>query len=566
MTTATADPPIVATPLPAETTVQYAPLDALTPSPLNPRKAFGSLDELAANISARGVLVPFIVRQHATTAGEWLEIVDGERRYRAAKQAGIQFVPVIRRDDLTDAEVIEIQLISAIQRQDLTPLEEARGYRSLLDSSSAKYSAAYIADRISRSEKYVVDRMRLLQLIAPLQELLAQERIGVGHAELLAKLKPEDQARAAGIDPDGDDLDGAERGGLWDRVGRTLALDLDDEDDEGDAPLDPFHDLKPVTVKELEAWIARHVRFDVAHFATTAPLEFGETAIRVEAATAQPGRGKKVIAITADYRVEDDARADERVYGSQSWKRADGTTGTTKGGAYGATMVDSPTCEHSVLGVFAVGPGYGTTLQVCIARDRCKTHWAKEIKEREKNAKLRASGQGAKVEAKEKAAAETWQERQKREDEARKKAQARYAKVRPLVAAAITAALPQQFDRNVFEFFWHFGLTSQYGQRKTAAPACKAPEFVARLVLRQVDECQQSWQREELFAIAKHWGVDAVAMEKTVIKAEAADAKAATKATTKAAPEKTALGGQKGDPVVQRRMKAAAKGKAAKKR
>lgn len=393
------------------------PITALMPSPFNPRKHFGDLDDLAANIRVQGVLVPLLVRTTDVLHGPHLEIVDGERRYRAATLAGVTTVPVIERT-LTDDEVLEIQLVAAIQRQDLTPLEEARGYRALIDSHPAKYSAAYLADRIGRSEKYVVDRMRLLQLTPTLQRLLEEERFGVAHAELLAKLKPEDQDRA--IAPGDPKKYGRERepGGLWASMGRTLYDEVDDAG--GPAPADPYAGLKARTVKELEAWIARHVRFDVQHFAATAPLDFGETAIAVEGAARQPGRGKKVIQITEDYRLEDDAKdASVRVYGRQSWKRADGTEGTSRGGRHG-TRVDSPTCEHAVLGVVVVGPGYGTAYPVCIARDRCQVHWAAEIKEREKTAKLRAKGQSSKADAREKKAAETHEQRWKREAAERK--------------------------------------------------------------------------------------------------------------------------------------------------
>lgn len=440
--------PAVASP-PRHSAYQAALAD-LFPSPLNPRTHFDGLDDLAANIRVHGVLVPLLVRSRPDQVG--LEIVDGERRYRAAQLAGnVHELPVVERE-LEDDQVLEIQLLSAIQRQALTPLEEARGYRRLIDSNRSKYSAAYIADRIGRSEKYVVDRMRLAQLIPALQQLLDAERIGVAHAELLAKLKPEDQARAidTGAKKGRYDLRKAP-GGLWTDVGATLEFDLDDENKYEGA--DPYAGLKPVTVKELEAWIARHVRFDVDHAAQTAPLDFGETAIKVEAAQQEPGRGRKVIQITEDYRIDDDVKdPSSRVYGRQSWKRADGTEGTSRGGRYGETRIDSPTCEHSVLGVVVVGPGYGRAYPVCIARDRCTVHWKAEIREREKRAKERATETPAKRTAKKE---ESWEVQQKRRAAERKRDVAAYRAVHPQILEALQAAVPRSFtDARMVAYLW----------------------------------------------------------------------------------------------------------------
>lgn len=518
-------------------------IDALFPSPLNPRTHFDDLEDLAESIRKQGVLVPLLVRRHDDrTAPAPYEIVDGERRYRAAQQAGLTQVPAIVRT-LADDEVLEIQLLSAIQRQALTPLEEARGYRRLIDSNRAKYSAAYIADRIGRSEKYVVDRMRLAQLIPALQELLDAERIGVAHAELLAKLKPEDQERA--IDPGARgryDLRKAP-GGLWTDVGATLDFDLDDEGKREGA--DPYAGLKPVTVKELEAWIARHVRFDVEHFAQTAPLDFGETAIKVEAAQQEPGRGKKVIQITEDYRIDDDVKdPSARVYGRQSWKRADGTEGTSRGGRYGETRVDSPTCEHSVLGVVVVGPGYGQAFHVCIARDRCKVHWKAEIKEREKRAKERATETPAKKTAKKE---ESWEERQKREEAESARQVAAYKAVYPQFVEAISGAVPTEWNDALRAYLW--SRLEMEGQPPKALDA-----FMREVILADCDPNPPAyWVKErldDLVEIGKQLGVHtetfksaytkhlAAARKADPAKAKATPVKPAKKATTKKAKKK----------------------------
>jgi len=408
---------------------KMVPIGTLFASPLNPRKKFtpASLVDLAANIQKRGeVIVPLILRSNKK--GDKFEIIDGERRFRAATSAGLAQLPAIFRDDLTDGEVIEIQLLSAIQRQDLTPLEEAGGYKALIDSNPSHYSAAYIGDRIGRTEKYVVDRMRLVHLIPELKTLLEAERILVGHAELLCRLKPEDQTRA--ITPNQQWRSGKE--GLW--QSETLLWSDDTEPDQQPSIKNLFRGMKHVTVKELEAWIAHHVRFDVGHAATVAPLDFGPVAQQVEEAAAQPGRGKKVIAITHDYRVDDDAKdPSERTYGSPSWERADG-------------QAKSKTCEHSVLGVVAAGRGYGSTLQVCVARDKCAVHFGKVIKEKEKNTKLRQSGQGGQAAQREQKA--------KEQDERRRAAEAAerqaWDALKPKAIAAIESHIQKQPFTKVF--------------------------------------------------------------------------------------------------------------------
>jgi len=368
-------------------------LDDLRPSPLNPRKRFekGSMADLEANIQKHGVIVPLLVRRHfeGTGSASWVgEVIDGERRYRAARAAGAEFVPCVFRDELSDGEVIEIQLLSAIQRQDLTPLEEAAGFRALIDSNPSLYSAAYIADRVGRSERWVWDRMQLLDLVPLAKQLLEADLILVGHAELLAKLKPEDQLRALGEQKYGDGYIGS---GLFEPTASRLGFDepTDDEDDHDADDTDPvaaYRAYKAKTVKELEAWIARHVRFDVQHMAATAPLDFGPVFDRVQEALTKPGRGKKVVPITFEYTVHPDAKSDERTYGQNAWKRADGSN-----------LIDAPTCEHAVLGTVVAGRRYGHAFDVCVAKDRCEVHWKDEIKAKQKNDELRAKGQGSKA-------------------------------------------------------------------------------------------------------------------------------------------------------------------------
>lgn len=379
-------------------TVLRVPRTQLIPCPLNPRTRFdeAALQELGASLREKGVIQPLLVRVGKKNGAQY-EIVDGERRWRAATLASVDELPVISRP-LSDSDVLEIAIVSAVQRQGLTPLEEAAGYRRLIDSNPSHYSARYIADRIGRHEKYVWDRMKLLDLVDAAKALLDDERILVGHAELLAKLKPEDQRRAIGFEDDEVCLD---LGGLFEASGER-DLFVEDEDDDL-AARDPFHGMKVRTVRELEAWIAKHVRFDVEHFAHAAPLDFGPVSDRVAEASAKPGRGKKVISITHEYHIDDAAKADgERTYGPRSWRRADGEKGS------------SP-CEYGVLGVVAVGPEYGQAFNVCIARDRCDVHWKDEIAAKKKSADLRDEGK-----AKQAAKREEQAEAQRKREEQRR--------------------------------------------------------------------------------------------------------------------------------------------------
>lgn len=405
-----------------ETLGQIISLRELQPSPLNPRKRFddATMAELTANVAKNGVIVPLIVRGR--------EIIDGERRYRAATLAGLSHVPVIFKNDLSDGEVIELMLLNQLQRQDLTPLEEAQGFKALIASNPSHYSAAYIADRIGRSEKWVWDRMKLLDLVPLATQLLEAELILVGHAEVLAKLKPEDQLRAIGDVRDGIAF---MDGGLFERAASRLGFDetsdYDEDDDEGVAvdPLALYRAFKTRTVKELEAWISRHVRFDLQHAAVVAPLDFGAAALKVEEAESQPGRGKKVVEITFEYQVPPDARGDGegRILASRAWKRADGSS------------KDAAECEYRVLGVVAAGRQYGRAFEVCIAKDKCQVHWKDEIKAREKNAKLRAKGHGSQAaqnEVVDNAKQREKEERERQEHEARAQ---QWQQLEPLVEA-----------------------------------------------------------------------------------------------------------------------------------
>ena len=352
------------------------PIDQVKPSKTNPRTHFDDvyLAELANSITEKGVIQPILVRQ--VDAGNHglmkFQIVTGECRYRASLLANQTHIPAVIRQ-LTNEQVLETQLIENIHRRDLTALEQAIGYRALIKSNPDKHSAASIAQRIGMSEAWVWDRLKLNDLIPEAKALLEREKIAVGHAILVARQKPEDQKRI--IDPNLEIL----------FVSLEHGLRFDGITDPKETP-SKYDDVKAVSVRELEAGIAHHIRFDVQHAAKAAPLQFEAAAARVSEAEAKPGRGKKVIAITFAHQASDHAKdPNERTYGCQSWRLADGTKKTQPINTWSKQMKDSPTCEHSVIGVVVAGDEhYGETFEVCVARDKCKVHFGPEIAAREK--------------------------------------------------------------------------------------------------------------------------------------------------------------------------------------
>lgn len=170
------------------------PLSILTESKTNPRRIFedAALKELAASIRSQGVLSPLLVRPINERS---FEIVAGARRYRAAQLAESETVPV-RIVNLTDAEALEAQLIENLQRRDVHPLEEAQGFRALLNLDEPKYSIEQIAAKTGKSPAYVAQRIKLTELAPAVVEAFYKDEIGVGHALLLAKLQPAEQEHA----------------------------------------------------------------------------------------------------------------------------------------------------------------------------------------------------------------------------------------------------------------------------------------------------------------------------------------------------------------------------------
>ena len=168
-------------------------ISMIEPNREQPRKKFDedALQELSESIKQYGILQPLLVSDKKY----YYEIVAGERRWRAAKMAGLKEVPVVVKEFSTQ-EIVEISLIENIQREDLNPVEEAMAYKRLIDEFHLKQDE--IAERVSKSRTAVTNSMRLLKLDSRVQQMMVDEMISAGHARaILAISDPEQQYNAA---------------------------------------------------------------------------------------------------------------------------------------------------------------------------------------------------------------------------------------------------------------------------------------------------------------------------------------------------------------------------------
>jgi len=171
---------------------QEVPLSLLVESPTNPRQHFDEddLKEIAETIRDKGIYQAILVRP----LDDRLQIVFGARRYRGSLLAGKETIPAIVRH-MSDAEVIEAQLIENLQRRDVHPMEEAEGYKRFLSLSEPTYTVEQIAAKVGKAPGYIVTRLKLTELCDEVAAAFYQNDIGVGHALLLAKLTAEMQVQ-----------------------------------------------------------------------------------------------------------------------------------------------------------------------------------------------------------------------------------------------------------------------------------------------------------------------------------------------------------------------------------
>jgi ParB family transcriptional regulator, chromosome partitioning protein len=170
-------------PLPSHGEQRMIPVDRISPSPFNPRKTFpeAELEELASSIREKGLVQPIVLRP-VGASGQNYEIVAGERRWRAAQRASLHVVPAIVRS-LTDQEALELAIIENVQRSDLNAIEEAAGYRELVERFG--YTQEELSQIIGKSRSHLANTMRLLKLPDGVQTLVRDGQLTAGHARAL---------------------------------------------------------------------------------------------------------------------------------------------------------------------------------------------------------------------------------------------------------------------------------------------------------------------------------------------------------------------------------------------
>ncbi len=177
------------------TTPQTVPVEFLRPGASQPRRHFDKteINALADSIRTKGVLQPLIVREDSQNPGAY-EIIAGERRWRAAQVAKLHEVPVVIRD-MSDREALEVGLVENIQREDLTPLEEAAGYRRLMDEFD--HSQEVLGKIIGKSRSHVANTLRLLGLPDQVKAMIDEAKLSAGHGRAL--LGADDPVALAGV-------------------------------------------------------------------------------------------------------------------------------------------------------------------------------------------------------------------------------------------------------------------------------------------------------------------------------------------------------------------------------
>lgn len=169
---------------PVEQTVN---INTIEPNKNQPRKTFDpdALEELSASIKQYGIIQPLVVAKHK----DYYELIAGERRWRAAKMAGLKEVPVVIKD-YSSQEIVEIALIENIQRQDLNPIEEALAYQRLIDEFSLTQDE--VAEKVSKSRPAISNSLRLLKLTKKVQQMLIDDMLSMGHVRALISIEDEE--------------------------------------------------------------------------------------------------------------------------------------------------------------------------------------------------------------------------------------------------------------------------------------------------------------------------------------------------------------------------------------
>jgi ParB family chromosome partitioning protein len=232
------------------TDLQDIPVGMIEPNPHQPRAYFDeeALVSLTASVAAVGVLQPVLVRP---ADGGHFELIAGERRWRAAKRAGLQTLPALVRS-VADADALEQALVENLHREDLNPLEEAAAYQQLMEDFSL--TQEQVANRVGKSRSAVTNTLRLFQLPPSVQKLVAERKLSAGHARALLgspdRLFQETTARRAVAE----ELSVRE---LEELVRQHVEADQEAGDDEGSRR--PVSPLRPAGLVELEELLSSHL-------------------------------------------------------------------------------------------------------------------------------------------------------------------------------------------------------------------------------------------------------------------------------------------------------------------
>jgi ParB family transcriptional regulator, chromosome partitioning protein len=240
--------------------VRRVTLDQVVPSPLQPRTEFQpeQLTELVASIREHGIIQPLIVRQ----VNGKLELIAGERRFRASRELGLNEVPVIVRE-ASDRDVLEMALIENLQRENLNPIEEATAYSRL--SKDFQMRQEDIAQRVGKNRATVANAMRLLDLPRSVQSMLAQSQISTGHAKVLLSLKKTEEQESAAAE--------VVRKGLTVRATEKLVTNLINP---------PVKKPEPAVQADLKQAIEAVEQRLTRYFATNVSVSHGDKKGRIE--------------------------------------------------------------------------------------------------------------------------------------------------------------------------------------------------------------------------------------------------------------------------------------------
>lgn len=468
--------------------LQHVPTGDLKPPPFNPRTMFDDekMSNLVDSVKAGGIHEPIIGRK----VNGHIEIVAGERRWRAAKKAKLETVPIILRE-LTDAEALEIQIIENEQREDVSPLDQAAGFRKLMDLDPKTYTVEALAERIGLKPASVYLRLKLLAMIEPAKELFRQSIIEAGHAVLIARLSQHDQERAV-----------------------KYIDDMTKSRGKGD-------DRRHLGVRELKQWITENVKIDLfgPQLAETQPKVADRLAKLKE-------KGVEVAQLTRNWKHPDELKK-AGVLDASAFREA----GKKK-------------CDYTRPGAFVYGEEV-QMIDVCTEK-KCKTHWPERFaQQRQASAAKRQASESAPAKAK----------RLKAEAAAKHKREVEEAirgKVLTAILSTVKSVTKEVLATLVYEQLNAVGgmefedelkalgldkLTYNYGPQGIGALTKASDRQLAQVAVFSVIGERL---HNELPKVAKEWGVNVGKLEKELQAAAAATAKGASQAGEKAKRSKAA--------------------------